>query len=193
MTPSTPLRPAVFLDRDGTLIREVDYLADPDAIQFLPGAIEGLQALRDAGFALVLVTNQSGIARGLVTVPVLEQIHARIVHELAEFGVELQGIEWCPHHPTEGNPPFVLDCECRKPKPGMLLMAAEDHGLDLATSWTIGDAPRDLDAGLAAGTQTVLVRTGKGGASESSVPVGTAVVDDLAAAAQHVLAAAQTR
>jgi D-glycero-D-manno-heptose 1,7-bisphosphate phosphatase len=159
---SAARRPAVFLDRDGTLVREVDYLRAPAELELLAvGA--GLRALAEAGFALVLVTNQSGVARGYLDEETLAAIHSRLAELLAREGVALEGVEYCPHHPEHGAPPYRADCDCRKPRPGMLLRAAERLGLDLARSWTIGDSERDLLAGEAAGLRGgVLVRTGKG-------------------------------
>jgi histidinol-phosphate phosphatase family protein len=151
------LTPAVFLDRDGTLIKEVDYLNDPDQVELIPGAGEALKALGAAGFSLVLVTNQSGVARGLFNLETLDRIHERLTELLHEAGTSLDGIYTCNHHPDFGAP-----CSCRKPEPGLLLQAAQDLQLDLKRSWMIGDAARDLEAGRRAGTESLLVRTGKG-------------------------------
>lgn len=188
-------RPAVFLDRDGTLNREVDYLADPARFELLPGVPEALTRLRDAGYALIVVTNQSGIARGKLTQITLEAIHARMRAELAAHGLTLDAIEHCPHHPTIGPPGLRGPCPCRKPKPGMLLRAAHKVGVDLERSWTVGDAARDLAAGAALGVPGVLVLTGKGHAElrrleEAGVPVPH-VADDLAGAAEAILSAAR--
>jgi D-glycero-D-manno-heptose 1,7-bisphosphate phosphatase len=176
-------RPAVFLDRDGTLNREVDYLADPEAFELLPGVGPALVRLAEARFALVVVTNQSGVARGLLDEETLARVHARMHADLAAFGVTLDGVEWCPHHPEFGSP----GCDCRKPSPGMILRAARRLDLDLPASWVVGDALRDLRAGEAAGTRSVLVRTGKGRIEERDAPPGTRVVDDLPAAVNLVL------
>lgn len=155
-------RPAVFLDRDGTLNREVDYLRRVEDLELLRIG-PALRDLRGAGFALVVVTNQSGIARGLLDEALLADIHARLVELLAAEDITLDGIEFCPHHPDHGAAPYRVECDCRKPLPGMLLRAAERLDLDLARSWTIGDSARDLAAGAAAGLRGgVLVRTGKG-------------------------------
>jgi len=154
---SAALSPAVFLDRDGTLIKEVDYLSDPDRVELIPGAGEALKALSASGFRLVLVTNQSGVARGLFNVETLDSIHERLTELLHEAGASLDGIYTCNHHPDFGPP-----CSCRKPEPGLLLQAAEDLQLDLKCSWMIGDAARDLEAGRRAGAESLLVRTGKG-------------------------------
>ncbi len=180
-------RPAVFLDRDGTLNREVDYLARPEDLELLPRVGAALRSLAEAGFALVVVTNQSGIARGLFTLTELALIHERLHELLAAQGVELDAIEFCPHHPE-----FTGPCTCRKPAPGMLLRAVADLDLDPAASWIVGDSERDLAAGRAIGARGILVLTGKGEAEAERMrragrpPEGTA--PDLAAAAASILA-----
>lgn len=158
MTP----RPAVFLDRDGTLVREVDFLRGPEELEVLSGVTAGLRELEAAGFARVVVTNQSGVARGYLTEDTLAEIHTRMEAMLGTEGATLDGIYHCPHHPTEGEPPFRLACDCRKPLPGMIDRAARELGLDLERSWTIGDSGRDLEAGAARGVRGILVATGKG-------------------------------
>lgn len=185
-----PYRPAVFLDRDGTINREVDYLADPALFELLPGVPAALRALAAAGYALIVVTNQSGVARGLLDQATLDAIHARMVRELAAEGVEFAAVESCPHHPEFPARESLPPCSCRKPLPGMLLRAAEALGIDLARSWMVGDSLRDLQAGHAAGTRSVLVHTGKG--LEQSSAVRAALPDfqavDIAAAAARILA-----
>ena len=156
------LQPAVFLDRDGTLNVEVDYLADPDGLVLLPGVGPALAALQQAGHLLVVVTNQSGVARGLLDEGTLAEIHAALARALAEFGVVLDHVGYCPHHPEHGEPPYRADCDCRKPSPGMLHAAAKDLPIDLARSWVVGDSARDLEAGAALGLPGILVSTGKG-------------------------------
>lgn len=189
----SPLRPAIFLDRDGTLNREVDYLRRVEDLELLPGVVAALESLQRAGYALVVVTNQSGVARGLLTEETLGRIHARLAEQLASSGVELLDILWCPHHPDlpKGAPHGA--CSCRKPAPGMLLDAASRHGLDLASSWTVGDGERDAAAGLAAGTRAALVATGKTQAGVSPSIQGTRVpvLADLEAFAAHVLASSR--
>lgn len=182
-------RAAVFLDRDGTLNRELDYLGDPERLELLPGVLSALARLAAAGLALVVVTNQSGIARGFFDERDLAAVNARLERELAAAGIRLDGIECCPHHPDHG-PAGGTACDCRKPAPGMLLRAARRLDLDLERSWTVGDSLRDLEAGRAAGTRAVLVRTGKGREQERLAPPGTLVVDDLAAAAELILSRA---
>ncbi|MBT8403021.1 MAG: HAD family hydrolase [Gemmatimonadetes bacterium] len=178
-----PGRPAVFLDRDGTLIEDADYLADPEGVVLIAGAADALARLRAAGFALVVVTNQSGIARGRFTEGDYRRVSARLDELLAEGGVALDASLHCPHHPTYSGP-----CGCRKPAPGMLVSAAGALGLDLDRSWIVGDKVTDLQAGDAAGAAGILVRTGYGGTEEDELPGGGAVVDSIREAADHILA-----
>ena len=189
-------RKAIFLDRDGTLNVEVHYLADPERFAWIPGSREALRKLQDAGFALIVVTNQSGIAQGLLTEEILASIHARMVEDLEQDGVRLDGIYHCPHHPRLGSAPWVGDCDCRKPKPGMLLQAERECDLDWNGSWIVGDSLRDVEAGRALGLPGILVRTGKGAAQERDLPPAwrpqTHVVDDLAASVPLILADGQT-
>ena len=181
---------AVFLDRDGTINREVDYLSDPDQVELLPGAAEGLRKLKQAGYLLCVVTNQSGVARGLFDEERLHAIHARLKELLAAEGVHLDWIGYCPHHPTEGRVGHRANCFCRKPRPGMMIEAAALLGINLERSWCIGDSRRDLKAGEQVGAMGLLVRTGKGAAearkAESSGHY-VDVVDDLLDAADRIL------
>lgn len=182
--------PAVFLDRDGTINREVDYLSDPADLELLPGAVDALRKLKDAGYLLCVVTNQSGVARGLFDEDQLKQIHVRLEELLAAEGVQLDWIGYCPHHPTEGRPGYRANCFCRKPRPGMLLEAAASLRINLERSWCIGDSMRDLKAGERLGVMGLLVRTGKGAdqarKAESSGHY-VDVVDDLLEAADRIL------
>lgn len=190
MQASHPLDRAVFLDRDGTLNREVDYLSDPNDLELLPGAGEALRKLQDAGFMLAIVTNQSGIARGILDEEILSAIHERLRSDLAPFGVRLDWIGYCPHHPTVGSGYFRADCNCRKPAPGMLLECAAHIGIDLDRSWCIGDSLRDLDAAAAVGAKGILVRTGKGAGQEREAREAgrqVAVVEGMAEAAAMIL------
>jgi len=156
-------RRAVFLDRDGTLHRELENaLREPGQLEIFPGALEGAAQLAAAGFALVLITNQSAVARGTASLAEVEQVNRALGERMAAAGAPLEGVYSCPHHPDEGEPPYRRVCACRKPAPGLVQRAARELDLDLARSWVIGDAERDLAAGVALGAQGVLVLTGKG-------------------------------
>jgi D,D-heptose 1,7-bisphosphate phosphatase len=151
----------VFLDRDGTLIHDPGYLADPDGVRLLPGVADGLGALARAGFDLVLATNQSGIARGRYTVEQYERVARRLEAVLAAAGVRLAASYFCPYHPDGEVAPYAVEHEDRKPSPGMWRRAAADLGIDLARSWSIGDGERDVVAGKRAGTRAVLLAGGR--------------------------------
>jgi len=157
MPAAQPIVRAVFLDRDGTLIQDPGYLSNPDEVALLPGVGDALRALQNAGFALVVVTNQSGIARGKYTVSDYELVAARLEALLAEHGVELLASYFCPYHPDGTVAPFDVEHDDRKPNAGMWLRAAEDHGIDLASSYSIGDGERDAVAGKRVGTRAVLL------------------------------------
>jgi D-glycero-D-manno-heptose 1,7-bisphosphate phosphatase len=160
-------RPAAFLDRDGTIIREVDYLGSPTQVRLLPRAGEALRLLNEAGLAVVVTTNQSGIARGMLTEDDLEKIHLVLEERLAHREARLDGIYYCPHHPGVGTEPYKKRCQCRKPSPGMLERAARELDLELSQSYAVGDGARDVEAGRRAGCRTVLVRTGHGDAVDA--------------------------
>ena len=156
-------RAAVFFDRDGTLVREVEgALSKPAQLELLAGAAQSVQRANQAGFAALVVTNQSAIARNWMTHFELERVHAGLCERLLEQGARLDAILHCPHLESGGFAPYRRVCSCRKPAPGLLLLAAERFDLDLARSWVIGDALRDLAAAAAAGARSILVRTGKG-------------------------------
>ncbi len=148
-------RPVVFLDRDGTINEEVGYLNHPSRFRLLPRVAEGLKLLKEAGFATVLVTNQSGIARGFFPASLVEEVHRRLQEELSRFGAELDAIYYCPHHPSEG-------CRCRKPRPGMVERAMRDLELDLSRAYVVGDRHTDLLLAREIGARGVLVLTGYG-------------------------------
>lgn len=177
-------RPAVFLDRDGTLVEEVPYLHDPGRVVLL-GGVTALGRLAAAGYALVVVTNQAGVARGLYDEAAVEAVHRRLAELLAGAGVRLDAVLHCPHHPEGTVPRFTRACRCRKPGPGMLEAAAERLGLDLAASWLIGNHPADVGAAVAAGVRPLFVTTGR--AAGRPPPPGVAAVPGLEAAARAVL------
>jgi D-glycero-D-manno-heptose 1,7-bisphosphate phosphatase len=185
-------RPAVFIDRDGTLTEEVGYVNHPSRLRLLPQSGVAVRRLNQAGIAVVVVTNQAGIARGYFSPEVLAAVNATLVSQLKDEGAHLDGVYVCPHHPTEGEAPYRLVCDCRKPKPGLLLRAASDLGLDLGRSTLVGDKGSDLVAARAVGARAVLVLTGYGlGEWEyrrSALPVQPDhVADDLLGAADWVI------
>jgi len=182
----TDARRAVFLDRDGTLNIERGIIRTPADIELIPGAIDALKLLSGAGYALVIVSNQSARARGLISAEELDAVHQALRSTIEEASIKLTDILHCPHHPTEGEPPLCVECDCRKPAPGLLLRAADDHHLDLSRSWMVGDAARDMEAGRRAGVRPLLVETGKG-AVERTAFAPDMVVADLAAAAERIL------
>ena len=191
MSPAAGQR-AVLLDRDGTLTVEGEWLTRRQDLALVPGAAAALARLAARGWKLVLVTNQSAVARGLITPQQLDRIHAELQVRLAAGGARLDAIYSCPHHPTAGQGQYRVDCECRKPKPGLGLQAARELGLDLARCWMVGDAARDLEAGWAADVPGILVATGKGKAEIEVLRARgeepQAFVPDLPAAADWILA-----
>jgi D-glycero-D-manno-heptose 1,7-bisphosphate phosphatase len=174
-------RLAAFLDRDGTIIHERHYIADPDAVELLPGAADALRRLAMAGYALIVVTNQSGIARGLYAEADFHAVQARLEGLLAAAGVALDAVFYCPHHPE-----YTGACECRKPDLGMYRQAQAALGLDLERSLYIGDRLRDVQPGLALRGRPFLVRSGHRREGSEDVPTGVVVADDLADVARRV-------
>jgi D-glycero-D-manno-heptose 1,7-bisphosphate phosphatase len=150
-------RRAVFLDRDGTIIEDPGYLSDPEQVKLLPGVDLAIKSLRQAGYAIVVVTNQSGVARGMLTEERLAAIHKTLRAKLADKNAPLDAIYYCPFHPEGTVAEFASESDHRKPAPGMLLTAAAEMGLDLAGSWMVGDSPRDVSAGQRAGCRTVRI------------------------------------
>lgn len=185
------MRPAVFLDRDGTLIDERNYLDRLDQIEPLPGAAAALARLRDAGFALVVVTNQAGVARGYVDEPFVRAAHDRLAALFARDGLVLDGYYYCPHHPEGSVAAYRRACRCRKPSPGMIEEAARDLDLDVARSFVIGDKWLDVELATNAGARGILVRTGYGADNEAERPRGLqpfAIADNLTGAADVIVA-----
>jgi D,D-heptose 1,7-bisphosphate phosphatase len=164
------MRKAVFLDRDNTLIKDEGYFHDPDKIELMPGIEDALQNLQDAGYLLVGITNQSGIGRGYFPESDAIAVHAKLIRILGSRGIELKKIYYCPHAPED-------NCICRKPKPFLILKAAEELDIDLGKSYFIGDHLVDMEAGRAAGTKTILLSPREGSTSEKidfSAPSGDA-------------------
>ncbi|MDX9752489.1 MAG: HAD family hydrolase [bacterium] len=144
----TPRHQAVFFDRDGTLIRDTGYPRDPKTVEILPGVVPFLRTLQERGYLLVVISNQSGIGRGMITPAQARAVHDRFIQVFAEQGIAIHGTYYCPHGPEE-------DCACRKPAPAMLLQAAESLGIDMARSFMVGDKPSDVEAGQNAGCRGI--------------------------------------
>ncbi len=183
---------AIFLDRDGTLIEEVGYASRPEQIRILPGVARALADLAEAGYKLIVVTNQSGMARGISTEEDLERFHQALDEQLDMLGVRLDAYYVCPHHPDledSPRPDLVVECDCRKPKPGLILQAVEDFRIDLSASWTVGDTWRDIAAGQAAGVKTIKLPADPDHdfARPPDVGLPTTEADSLAEAARIIL------
>jgi len=173
---------AVFLDRDGVIVEDVDFLRSPAQLRVLLGAAQALCMLQDR-FYLIVVTNQSGIARGLLTEDDLLETHSELIQRLAAEGAVVDALYYCPHLSEGTVPDYCVECECRKPEPGMLLRAKHDWSIDLSHSFMIGDTPRDIEAGCAAGVKSILLSDGR-----TASPGAYAVVSELAQAARLILA-----
>ena len=174
----------VILDRDGVINHDSDrYIKSPDEWTPLPGSLNAIAMLNQNGWRVAVATNQSGIARGLFDMHALNAMHAKMHKALAAVGGRVDAVFFCPHLPIDG-------CDCRKPLPGLFLRIGERFGMPMAEVPMVGDSHRDLAAGAAAGCPTILVKTGKGEATlaRGDLPAGTLVFDDLAAAAQHLIA-----
>ena len=180
--------PAVFLDKDGTVVENVPYNVDPARLRFTPFAVEGLQRLADAGYRLVMITNQPGVGLGLFDEPALTRLQEALTERLAAHGIPLDGFYACTHAPSLD--PSRPACACRKPAPGLLHRAADELGLDLSRSWMVGDILDDVEAGRRAGCRTVMLDVGNETVwrtSELRAPHHTAT--DLLAAARYIAAA----
>ena len=155
-------RRAVFMDRDGTISEEVGYVNHPSRYRVFPYSAEAVRLLNDAGWLAILITNQAGVARGYFTEEVIDAVHGLLAQELEKQDARLDAIYYCAHHPTVGEEPYRFDCNCRKPKPGLLLDAAEEFDIDLAKSWMIGDRYSDIELARNANARAALVLSGYG-------------------------------
>ncbi len=173
-------RPAVFLDRDGTILDELGYLGDPDKVVLYPGVHDALILVKEAGYLLLIVTNQSGVARGYFSLEDSIAVNLKMIRILSERGAAVDGVYFCPHLPDAG-------CACRKPAPGMVQKAETDFNVNLANSWIIGDTDKDALLGSEAGIRPLLVKTGK--QDKGAVPSGVPAVADLQEAARYILEA----
>lgn len=180
------MKRAFFLDRDGTINVEKEYLYQIHDFEFIRGVPEAIRMINEAGYLVVVVTNQSGVARGYYTEEDVEILHRHIAQQLAAHQAHVDLWLYCPHHP-DGRGSYSLPCTCRKPHPGMLKEAATRYNIDLEQSYMIGDKLADIGAGLAVGCRTVLVRTGYGAEEEDMVSSSTLVSDDLLEAVKSLL------
>jgi len=178
----------VFLDRDGVIVRQIDHLNHAEDLELIEGAGEAIAWLNDAGIPVIVVTNQAGIAKGYLTIADLEEIHERLHRELAVFGAHLDALYYCPHHPKATVTEYLKDCPCRKPGTGMLARARDEHGIDPALSYLVGDSTSDILAGSRAGCRTILVRTGFAGKDGLYEVKPDLIVPDLLAAIGSILA-----
>ena len=190
--PATTLRPAVFLDRDGTINEQMGYINHISRFQMLPGVAAAIRNLNQARIPVVVVTNQSGLARGYFPAELLTTVHEKMVALLALQGAHVDGIYICPHHPEANEERYRAACNCRKPKPGLLLQAAQELGLDLARSFVVGDRWSDLKTAKGCGATPVLVLTGYGRGDAQYIGPGQEVQpafvgEDLACAVQWIL------
>ena len=155
-------RRAVFMDRDGTISEEIGYVNHPSRYRVFPYSAEAVRRLNEAGWLAILVTNQAGVARGYFTEDLIGAVHNVLAEELERQGARLDAIYYCAHHPTVGAEPYRLDCDCRKPKPGLIERAAREFEIDLAQSWMIGDRYSDIELARNAHTRAALVLSGYG-------------------------------
>ncbi len=191
------LRPAIFLDRDGTLIEEtVGYLQRLDQLVLFPWTADALRLLARAGFATVVITNQSAVGRGIITEAFLDEVHAALDARLASGGARIERYYYCPHHPDATLERYRQSCDCRKPGSALITRACADLGLDPSRSWMVGDTWRDVQSGRAAGTRTILLRTGHGARGGRKPPDGVradAILNNLMEAAAWILRTSTSR
>ncbi len=186
MTSEKTKRPAVFLDRDGTICEEVGYLSRPEQLQLIKGSAEAICLLNRANIRVVVTTNQSGVARGYFTEEDVRAVHQRLEALLAAQGARVDAIYYCPHHPDKGEGQYRVDCECRKPRPGMLRQAARDLPIDLSHSYVVGDKLSDIQLGREGGLHTCLVLTGYGEQEKERIEKGeTSIKPDFVAQDLH--------
>jgi D-glycero-D-manno-heptose 1,7-bisphosphate phosphatase len=161
-TVTSQTRQAVFIDRDGTLNEDIGYVSRPEELVLYPWSAAAVRLINESGLFAVVITNQSGIARGMYTEKILADIHDTMIKELGRQGARIDAVYYCPHHPDVGNHRYRLECDCRKPQPGLLKAAARDHDLDLARSFVIGDKASDIKLAEHTGARAALVLTGYG-------------------------------
>ena len=155
-------RPAVFIDRDGTISEEVGYVNHPSRFRVFPYSSEAIRILNDAGWLAILITNQAGVARGYFSEDVIQKVHDQLTHDLQNGSAKLDAIYYCAHHPSVGEPPYRFDCDCRKPRTGLIQQAAKDFEIDMAASWMAGDRYSDVELARNAGVRSAFVLSGYG-------------------------------
>jgi D-glycero-D-manno-heptose 1,7-bisphosphate phosphatase len=181
---------AVFLDRDGTINVEKEYLFRAEDFEFIDGAPEAIGKLKEAGYLVIVVTNQSGVARGYYSLSDVDTLHEYVQQELARHNAVVDAFYVCPHHPEQGSGEFLRACDCRKGAPGMLLKAASDYTIDLSRSYMVGDKIADIEAAENAGCQPIMVMTGYGRVESKKLTAGRAVCcENIAAAVEVILRA----
>ena len=156
------MKRAVFIDRDGTISEEVGYINHPSRFRVFPYAAAAIKHLNDHGWLAIVVTNQAGVARGYFSEEMIQTVHAEMTKELERDGARLDAIYYCAHHPSVGEPPYRFDCDCRKPKPGLISRAARDFDVDLTASWMLGDRYSDVELARNAGVKSMFVLSGYG-------------------------------
>lgn len=188
------MKPAIFMDRDGTVSHEVGYLNHASRFRLFPWTVDAVRHINRAGWLAVLVTNQAGVARGYFPESMVHEVHARLRGALEAGGARFDAIYYCPHHPSVGEAPYRMDCDCRKPRPGMLRRAEAELHADLARSWVVGDRHGDLQLAWKVGARAALVKTGYGlGEVEYEAPRWSRqpdlVAENLLEAVERILAA----
>lgn len=184
------MKRAIFLDRDGTINVDVGYLHRLEDLELFPWAADSLRLLKRAGYVLVVVTNQSGVARGMIDPGFIQVCHDEMRRRLQPAGADLDALYYCTHHPLGSVKEFAVDCRCRKPMPGMIEDATRDLGIDPRQSWVVGDKWLDVNLGRAVGARSILVRTGWGAEQEQKRPAGQevdAICDNLIHAVSVIL------
>ena len=156
------MQKAIFLDRDGTINEEMGYINHPDRFKIFPFVAESIKIFNQSGFLVIIITNQSGIARGYYSEALVEDLHNRLTMEMQNKGARIDAIYYCPHHPTEGRAEYRKNCDCRKPKPGLILRAVQEHNISLPASYTIGDRYQDVVMARQLNIKAGLVLTGYG-------------------------------
>jgi D-glycero-D-manno-heptose 1,7-bisphosphate phosphatase len=183
------VKPAIFMDRDGTLSHEVGYVNHVSRFRLYPWSVDAVRLINHAGWLAVVVTNQAGVARGYFPESVIHEVHGVLGQRMTEGGARLDAVYFCPHHPSVGEPPYRQDCDCRKPRPGLLRRAEVELGADLSRSWVVGDRHADLQLAWGAGARAALVKTGYGLGEMTHLATGWPRPPDLVA--EHLLEAVE--